>query len=148
LAIYEQGVKDVDRRCRDKSSLKFCKSPSDSVPHYMILCSQDARSGILWFRLGGWLIYKRVEEYNGIQKVICQLCKTAETAQNLLFHCSKTADIRKVLEQPTLHALLTSEFHMFDDTLQINKLGSYLNKVRNMRNTALSVVASNVKTKN
>jgi hypothetical protein len=132
------------QRCALKKSLQCCNNESGAIPKYMELCAREQRSGILWYRLGGWLIYKWKKDINGTSQVVCPLCDRVETAMHILAECSSTAKHRIGLDNEVLKNIKHGSFASLDDPVQLHKIGTYLNTVRTLRNKALQKVNCNL----
>jgi hypothetical protein len=136
-SIYNHSIVDIMRECEKKSSLRLLDTSQWSVPFYVSNCKRDARSGLLWFWLGGWRVYKHVSLINDIPSAECPLCFQEETATHILFQCKKTSELRTHISIPAELQENLQALHKSDSSLLLEQLGRYLNKVRSLRADAL-----------
>jgi len=123
--------------CQEKKSLKLCRRSEWGASPYVAGCSRQARSGILWFVLGGWLTHKKcVKDAEGVTQSVCVLCGGRETSLHILYTCPATAKLRVQARLPP--DMAPEEVHEVTDTALLERVGKFLCEVRTRRSEVLS----------
>jgi hypothetical protein len=136
LKLCDASKLQVVDKCKEKKSLNLIKNDPPDPPKYISISSRDPRSGILWLRLGGWIIHKVSIKLLGGTMQICPLCLRTETYEHILFECIKTNDYRIQYEIIQNREKIETLYKL-DDKNVLDSLGLFLNKVRAARATAM-----------